>query len=90
MSNDKKPTNEPVFLGRGITRTFLRDVKAVATGVCIGVFLGILGAYLLGLTAQFGLKFGALFGAFIALSARSHLSRLFEYDQKPTDKDPDT
>ena len=90
MNNDKKPTNEWAFLGRGISRTFLRDVKAIAFGVCIGVVLGVVGAYLLGLSAQFGLKFGALVGAFIALSARSHLSRLFDYEHPTHDKDTDS
>jgi hypothetical protein len=89
MNNGKKPTNERAFLARGISRTFLRDVKAITFGLCIGVILGVIGAYLLGLSAQFGLKFGALVGAFIALSARSHLSRLFDYEHPPHDKDSD-
>ena len=90
MNNDKKPTSEWVFLGRGISRTFLRDLKAIGSGVCIGVILGVLGAFLLGLSTQFGLQFGALVGAFIALSARSHLSKLFDYEHPPNDKDPDS
>lgn len=88
MSDDKnKAANEWAFLGRGILRTVLRDIKAIALGVCIGAFLGFLGAYLLGVSAQSGTKIGALLGAFVALSARSHLSRLFDYDQQAPDRD---
>lgn len=90
MNNDKKPTNEWAFLGRGISRTFLRDLKAIGFGVVIGVVLGVLGAFLLGLSAQFGIQFGALVGAFIALSARSHLSKLFDYEHPPNDKESDS
>jgi hypothetical protein len=76
MSNDDKdPVNEWAFLGRGVLRTFVRDIVAIAVGVGIGVILGLVGAYILGFSPQFGIKFGALIG----LSARSLLSRLFDY-----------
>ncbi len=91
MSNHKKkPANILAFVGRGVVRTFLRDVKATVFGVCIGAILGFLGAYLLGFSAQSGTKFGALVGACVALLARSHFHRLFEYDQPAPDRDPDS
>jgi uncharacterized transporter YbjL len=80
MSNDDKdPVNEWAFLGRGVLRTFVRDIVAIAVGVGIGVILGLVGAYILGFSPQFGIKFGALVGALIGLSARSLLSRIFDY-----------
>ena len=88
--DNEKPTNEWAFLGRGISRTFVRDIKAIAFGVITGAILGFLGAYFLGLSAQFGLKFGALAGAFVGLSARSHLSKLFDYDKPAPDRDRDS
>ena len=90
MSNDdKEPANEWAFLGRGILRTFARDIIAIALGVGIGATLGFFGAYFLGFSPQFGIKFGALVGAFVGLSARSHLSRLLDYYHPPRDRDPD-
>lgn len=89
MNEDKRPTNEWKFLGRGIANTFLRDVKAILFGIILGVSLGLIGAFILGLSMQFGLKFGALVGAFIALSARSHFSSLFEYRRSSKEKDSD-
>lgn len=89
MSNDDEPKNEWAFLGRGILRTFARDIKATAIGVLIGAILGLLASYILGLSAQFGIKFGALTGAAAALLARSHFSRLFDYEQSSSDKRPD-
>ena len=91
MNNgNEKQKNEWVFLGRGISRTFFRDVKVTVLGVSIGAVLGLLAAFLLGLSAQFGVKIGALVGAFVALSARSHWYRLFEYDKIAPGKDPES
>lgn len=90
MSNgDKDPVNEWAFLGRGILRTFKRDVIAIALGVVIGAVIGVVVAYILGRSSQFGIKFGALVGAFIGLAARSWTSRLFDFDHPPRDKNRD-
>lgn len=88
--DEKKPKNELAFLLGGVRRTFLRDARAIALGACIGVVLGFLGAYFLGVSAQSGIKFGALVGAFVGLSARSHMSRLFDYDRHPAGRDPES
>ncbi|WP_022704855.1 hypothetical protein [Pseudorhodobacter ferrugineus] len=90
MSNDDKdPVNEWAFLGRGVLRTFVRDIIVIAGSVFISAVIGFSMAYILGFSSQFGIKFGALVGAFIGLSARSHMSRLFDYDHPPRDRNPD-
>ena len=83
MKDDKPGASEEfAMLGRGVLRTFIRDVLAVALGAGIGALLGLICVYVFGLS--FGaVKIGALIGAFGALVARSHLSRLFEYDRRP-------
>ena len=73
------------MLGRGVRRTFIRDVVAVALGAGIGALLGLICVYIVGL--GFGaVKLGALLGVVIALSARSSFGKLFEYDQEPPDQ----
>lgn len=90
MKNHKeKPAGEWAFLGRGIFRTVVRDIKAIAIGVCIGAVFGFIGAYFLEFSMQSGTKIGALVGAFVALMARSLLYKLFDYDQPAPDSDPD-
>ncbi|MEZ5731719.1 MAG: hypothetical protein R3D97_05265 [Paracoccaceae bacterium] len=88
MTGSKRPSDEWAFLGRGVLRTLVLDVMATVLGACIGAALGLFAAYVLGLSFLFGAKFGALLGAFAALSARSHIHRLFDYDKTATDKDP--
>lgn len=87
--NNEKPTNEWAFLGRGILRTFVGDVKTTAIGVCVGALLGVLAAYFLGVSVQSGAKIGALAGAFLGLASRSLTSRLFDYDQPDPNKKSD-
>lgn len=83
MTDDgKKPKDEWAFLGRGIARTFKRDLAATTFGVILGAVLGFLGSFVLGFSVGFGIKFGALLGAFIGLASRSFTSRLFDYERE--------
>ena len=77
------PMKDLAFLGRGIRRTILRDATAVALGAAAGALLGLIGAWVLGLSTGFGVRFGLLAGAFLGLAGRSLLRPLFDYDARP-------
>ena len=78
---DKTTAQDLAFLGRGVGRTFVRDILAIAAGVGIGAVLGLVAALVTGFTLLSGVKLGALAGAFIGLALRSFMRPLFDYDQ---------
>ena len=86
----KKPPStkeELAFLGRGIVRTFVRDVIVVTCGAIIGAALALMVLSVMGYPATAGLKLGALGGAFLGLVFRSVFSPLFDYDGRPPKDD---
>ncbi len=80
---DEKPRNEFAFLGRGITRTLIRDTKMVLAGGVAGALLCALIAYFMGISVQTGLKFGALLGAFFGIAVGARSRALFDYGETP-------
>ena len=91
LANDKeKPRNVWKNLGRGFLKTIVRDFKIAAIGVGIGAGLGFLIAYVLGLSAPFGIRMGALLGGAIALLAFSDITRVFDEVRTPSDKERDS
>jgi len=85
--NGPDPKDEWATLGRGIKRTFLRDLIVTAIGAVAGAALGVILALLSGLSLRFGLLGGALIGMILALSLRSLTSPLFDYDSPPPEQD---
>lgn len=83
--SDEKPTAKDEFkmLGRGILRTFLRDMAAMAVGGIVGAIVGVIGAFMLALPPRLGFYIGGLAGIAIGLMARSTFSALFDYDRPP-------
>lgn len=82
MKHEKPDLKEEVaMLGRGILRTFKRDVVAAGIGALAGSILGLILSVFLGGNFEAYAKIGALLGVLIALLSRNTFSTLFEYDE---------
>ena len=92
MDSDEEPElkEEITTLGRGIARTFKRDVIATIAGALIGMLIGLVLSVTVGVLTFWGwIKFGALLGAFLGLASRSLFKPLFDYDRPPK-RSPDS